>query len=105
MTALAETADRQSLWSSTDRLDGRPAQMVEDSRPDSEPITRIVHEIVHVTQTPEEIAAEGEEPLLLERRGVRQLAAIEASNVQVWNFANRHAIPSTGSLPLSFPHS
>jgi hypothetical protein len=40
--------------------------MVEDSRPDSEPITRIVREIVHVTQTPEEIAAEGEEPLLIE---------------------------------------
>jgi hypothetical protein len=53
------------------RLDGRPAQIVEDSRPDSEPITRIAHEIVHVTQTPEEIAAEGEEPLLIERRGVR----------------------------------
>jgi hypothetical protein len=45
--------------------------MVEDSRPDSEPITKIVREIVHVTATPEEIAAEGEEPLLIEWRGVR----------------------------------
>src|SRR5262249_31164711 len=27
------------------------------------------------------------------------------SNVPAWNFANRHVIPSTGSLPLSFPHS
>ena len=46
--------------------------MVEDSRPDSEPITRIVHEIVHVTETPEEIAAEGEEPVLIEWREVRE---------------------------------
>jgi hypothetical protein len=30
-----------------------------------------VNEIVHVTRTPEEIAAEGEEPLLIEWRGVR----------------------------------
>jgi hypothetical protein len=44
--------------------------MVEDSRPDSVPITKIVHEIVHVTETPEEIAAEGEEPLLIEWRAV-----------------------------------
>src|SRR5438309_1274670 len=68
--ARCEAGDMQAIKDLADRLDGRPAQMVEDSRPDSEPITRIVHEIVHVTETPEEIAAEGEEPLLIERRGV-----------------------------------
>ena len=67
----AASGDMQAIKELADRLDGRPAQMVEDSRPDGEPITRIVHEIVHVTETPEEIAAEGEEPLLIEWRAVR----------------------------------
>jgi hypothetical protein len=51
--ARCEAGDMQAIKDLADRLDGRPAQMVEDSRPDSEPITRIVHEIVHVTETPE----------------------------------------------------
>jgi hypothetical protein len=62
--ARCEAADVQAIKDLANRLDGRPAQMVEDSRPDSEPITRIVREIVHVTQTPEEIAAEGDQPPL-----------------------------------------
>ena len=45
--------------------------MHEHSGPDSEPITKVVNEIVHVTRTPEEIAADGEEPLLIEWREVR----------------------------------
>ena len=53
------------------RLDGRPAQILEHNGPDSHPIAKIVREIVHVTETPEEIAAEGEEPLLIEWREVR----------------------------------
>jgi hypothetical protein len=61
----------QAIKDLADRLDGRPAQVLEHSGPDSEPIAKIVHEIVHVTVTPEEIAAEGEEPLLIEGRGVR----------------------------------
>jgi hypothetical protein len=69
--ARCEAGDMQAIKELADRLDGRPAQMVEDSRPDSAPITRIVHEIVHVTETPEEIAAEGEEPLLIEWCAVR----------------------------------
>jgi hypothetical protein len=69
--ARCEAGDMQAIKDLADRLDGRPAQMVEDSRSDSDPITKIVHEIVHVTETPEEIAAEGEEPLLIEWRAVR----------------------------------
>ena len=34
-------------------------------------LLKIVREYVHVTKTPEEIAAEGEEPLLIEWRAVR----------------------------------
>jgi hypothetical protein len=64
----AAAGDMQAIKDLADRLDGRPVQMVEDSRPDSEPITKIVHEIVHVTETPEEIAAEGQEPPLIEWR-------------------------------------
>jgi hypothetical protein len=67
----AAAGDMQAIKDLADRLDGRPAQVLEHSGPDSEPIRRIVREIVHVTQTPEEIAAEGEEPLLIEWRAVR----------------------------------
>jgi len=67
----AASGDMQAIKDLADRLDGRPAQVLEHSGPDSEPIAKIVHEIVHVTVTPEEIAAEGEEPRLIEGRGVR----------------------------------
>src|SRR5258708_29206055 len=56
--ARCEAGDMQAIKDLADRLDGRPAQVLEHSGPDSEPITRIVREIVHVTQTPEDIAAE-----------------------------------------------
>ena len=61
--ARCEAGDMQAIKELANRLDGRPAQVLEHSGPDSEPITRIVREIVHVTQTPEDIAAEGEERL------------------------------------------
>jgi hypothetical protein len=70
--ARCEAGDMLAIKDLADRLDGRPAQVLEHSGPDSEPITRIVREIAHVTQTPEDIAAEGEEPLLIEWRGVRE---------------------------------
>ena len=69
--ARCEGGDMQAIKELADRLDGRPAQMLEHSGPDSEPITKVVNEIVHVTKTPEEIAADGEEPLLIEWREVR----------------------------------
>jgi hypothetical protein len=53
------------------RLDGRPAQILEHGDPDSEPIIRIVDEIVHVNVSPEEISAAEDEPLLIEWRAVR----------------------------------
>src|SRR5256885_3451307 len=68
----AAAGDMQAIKDLADRLDGRPAQIPEQNGPDSNPIRKIVHEIVHVTETPEEIAAEGEEPLLIEWRGVRR---------------------------------
>jgi len=69
--ARCEAGDMQAIKDLADRLDGRPAQMVEDSRPDSDRILKIVNEYVHVTKTPEQITAEGEEPLLIEWREVR----------------------------------
>jgi hypothetical protein len=36
----------QAIKDLADRLDGRPAQILEDSGPDSEPITKIIREIV-----------------------------------------------------------
>ena len=67
----AAAGDMQAIKELADRLDGRPAQALEHNGTDSEPIAKIVREIVHVTATPEEIAAEGEEPLLIDWRGVR----------------------------------
>jgi len=47
-----------------DRLDGKPAQMLEHSGPDSEPITKVVNEIVHVYETREQIEFNDQTPLL-----------------------------------------
>ena len=67
----AAAGDMQAIKELADRLDGRPAQILKHSGPDSEPITKVVNEFVHVYRTPEEIAADGEEPLLIEWREVR----------------------------------
>jgi len=54
------------------RLDGRPAQILEHSGPDSNPIEKIVHEIVRLTpMSADEISAAEDEPVLIEWRGVR----------------------------------
>jgi len=66
----AAAGDMQAIKELADRLDGRPAQILEHSGPDSEPITKIVNEIVHVHETREEILA-AEEPVLIEWSGVR----------------------------------
>src|SRR5262249_14989570 len=56
--ARCEAGDMQAIKELADRLDGRPAPILEHSGPDSEPITKVVNEIVHVYRTPEELAAE-----------------------------------------------
>ena len=66
----AAAGDMQTIKELADRPDGRPAQILEHSGPDSEPITKIVNEIVHVHETREEILA-AEEPVLIEWSGVR----------------------------------
>jgi hypothetical protein len=43
----------QAIKELADRLDGKPAQMLEHSVPDSNPITKIAREIVHTYQDPE----------------------------------------------------
>jgi hypothetical protein len=60
----------QAIKELADRLDGKPAQILDLNDTDSNPIRKIVHEFVHVTQTPEELAAENE-PVPIEGRGVR----------------------------------
>ena len=68
--ARCEAGDMQAIKELADRSDGRPAQILEHSGPDSEPITKIVSEIVHVHETREEIEQE-QEPLLIEWNEVR----------------------------------
>jgi hypothetical protein len=50
--ARFEAGDMQAIKELADRLDGRPAQILEHSGPDSEPIGRIVRETVHVNVSP-----------------------------------------------------
>ena len=69
--ARCEAGDMQAIKDLADRLDGRPAQILEHSGPDSEPTGRIVREIVHVNVSPEEISAAEDEPLLIEWCAVR----------------------------------
>src|SRR5215831_6651140 len=53
-----EAGDMQAIKELADRLDGKPAQMLDHSGPDSEPITKVVNEIVHVMyETREELFA------------------------------------------------
>jgi hypothetical protein len=69
--AKCKDGEMQAIKELANRLDGRPAQILDLSDPDSNPtLTKIVHEFVHVTQTPEELAAENE-PVPIEWRGVR----------------------------------
>jgi hypothetical protein len=60
----AAAGDMQAIKELADRLDGRPAQMLEHSGPDSEPITKVVNEIVHVYETREQIEFTDGTPLL-----------------------------------------
>jgi hypothetical protein len=64
----------QAIKELANRLDGRPAQILDLSGPDGNPITKIVNEIVHVYESPEEISA-SDEPVLIEWRGVRDCAS------------------------------
>jgi hypothetical protein len=71
--ARCEAGDMQAIKELANRLDGRPAQILEHSGPDSNPITRIVSEVVHVNLSPEELSALNEaeklsaEPMPIER--------------------------------------
>ena len=69
----AAAGDMQAIRELRDTLDGKPVQQLEhDLPPDSEPITKIVNEIVHVMyETREELLAAEGEPVLIEWRGVR----------------------------------
>ena len=60
----------QAIKELADRLDGKPAQMLEHSGPDSNPIRKVINEFVHVHETREELLA-AEEPVLIEWRAVR----------------------------------
>src|SRR5215831_17721578 len=60
----AAAGDMQAIKELADRLDGKPAQMLEHSGPDSEPITKVVNEIVHVYETREQIEFNDQTPLL-----------------------------------------
>ena len=62
--ARCEAGDMQAIKELADRLDGKPAQMLEHSGPDSEPITKVVNEIVHVYETREQIEFNDQTPLL-----------------------------------------
>jgi hypothetical protein len=70
----AASGDMQAIKELADRLDGRPAQNLDLSDPDSKPrLTKIVHEFVHVTEPPADLSIDDDRdgPLLIEWRKVR----------------------------------
>ena len=60
----AAAGDMQAIKELADRLGGKPAQALEHSGPDGEPITKVVNEIVHVYETREQIEFNDQTPLL-----------------------------------------
>jgi hypothetical protein len=54
----AASGDMQAIKELADRLDGRPAQSLDLGNPDRPPPRKIINEIVHVYETPEQLAAE-----------------------------------------------
>src|SRR5262245_8818045 len=60
----AAAGDMQAIKELADRLDGKPAQKLEHSGPDSEPITKVVNEFVHLYETREQIEFRDQTPLL-----------------------------------------
>jgi hypothetical protein len=54
----AAAGDMQAIKELADRLDGKPGQILEHNHADSEPITKIVREIVHTWPSPEELHSE-----------------------------------------------
>jgi hypothetical protein len=69
--AKCKEGDMQAIKELANRLDGRPAQILDLSDPDSNPtLTKIVHEFVHVHETVDDSSA-SDEPVPIEWRGVR----------------------------------
>jgi hypothetical protein len=72
--AKCKEGDMRAIKELGDRLDGRPAQILDLSDPDSKPrLTKIVHEFVHVTEPPADLSIDDDrdEPVPIEGRGVR----------------------------------
>jgi hypothetical protein len=66
-----EAGDMQAIKELADRLDGRPAQILEhDIEQEAEVEIRIVREIVHVHRNIEELM-DDDEPMLIEWSGMR----------------------------------
>jgi hypothetical protein len=83
-----------------DRIDGKPTQMLEHSTPDSEQISNITWEIVHVTKTREELDRENDRPLMIEHKkqliGEGDDVVIEHNGVKMINgngSGNGHSQP------------
>jgi hypothetical protein len=69
--AKCKEGDMQAIKELANRLDGRPAQILDLSDPDSNPtLTKIVHEFVHVHETVDDSSA-SDEPVPIEWREVR----------------------------------
>jgi hypothetical protein len=86
----------QAIKELANRLDGRPAQILEHSGFDSSPIEKIVNEIVHLApMSADEISAAEEEPVLIEWRAVAGPAARRARSLA----ARERLWPRTDGAP------
>ena len=73
--ARCEAGDMQAIKDLADRLDGKPAQVLEHSGPDSNPIKKIVREIVY-------LPPDGPKPLEHEDEPVISYSALKIDNTQ-----------------------
>ena len=55
LIAEAKAGNIQAIRELADRLDGKPAQMLEHSGPEGGPIRKLTYKIVHVTKTQEQL--------------------------------------------------
>jgi hypothetical protein len=94
--ARCEAGDMQAIKELANRLDGRPAQIVDLSDPDSNPIKKIVTEFVHVYETPRRYR---QRMSLCRLKGVecvmRMEAAVSMRTPRARNASFDHASPTS----------
>jgi hypothetical protein len=71
LIAEAKAGNIQAIRELADRLDGKPTQMLEHTAPSNLPRRKLTYEIVHVTETREQLEAKEDRDLLVDYREIK----------------------------------